>query len=845
MYQLQVKLPVIKKKQNSVPAKMKLMIRTRYACLLVTCFFLSIIQANAQIDTEFWFAAPDITSAGGRDVPVYLRITSFNESSTVTISQPAGGGLPMQTISLSANSSATVNLTPWLSSIECSANAVQGRGIRISSTAQISAYYEVNNNGLNPEFFVLKGRNALGNQFFISSQNTGSNSTTVNPPAFSSFTIVASEDNTTVTITPSKAIVGRPAGVPFTITLNRGQSYSAVAASNAANQHLEGSTVNAAKPVAILLADDFLSNPGQPCADLIGDQTIPVNTLGTEYIATKGYLFGSLEKLFILATANGTTIRKDGVLVATINSGQTFVADITNASTYIQSSSPVYVYQVSGIGCEYGSAILPPINCTGSLSTTFAKGTSRSIYLNTFVKSGGEGFFKVNGQSNVIKSADFTPVPGTSNQWLSASVSLNINIPLDSPVTITNSRTFFHVGVLAGNDREGTAYGFFSSFNNNYANAKTPTPLICDGGRIELFADTLLTATYNWTGPNGFTSNSQNPVINNATVLNAGKYYVTVSLPGCGSQRDSIVIGIGGVKTSTVTTTICEGDNYDGYTVSGTYVDNLKTALGCDSIRTLNLTVLAKSRSTTTQTICEGQSVFGYTRTGVFNDTLRAANGCDSIRTLNLTVLPRGRATLRQTICRGQSFLGYTVAGTYSDTLVAANGCDSIRTLILNVDVPPVPNLGPDRDLCIGDSIQLSPGTFSTYLWQNNSTSSTYRVTQGGTYTVTVGNACGTATDAINIKQVDCIVLFPNAFTPNGDGLNDLFKILNAFNLRDYSLMIYNRWGQQVFETSDFRKGWNGEFKGQPQNPDTFVYHCRYTRNGKTVFTKGSFILIR
>jgi gliding motility-associated-like protein len=72
-----------------------------------------------------------------------------------------------------------------------------------------------------------------------------------------------------------------------------------------------------------------------------------------------------------------------------------------------------------------------------------------------------------------------------------------------------------------------------------------------------------------------------------------------------------------------------------------------------------------------------------------------------------------------------------------------------------------------------------------------------------------------------------------------------MFKILNAFNLRDYSLVILNRWGQQVFATSDFRQGWNGEFRGLPQNPDTFVYHCRYTRDGKTVFTKGSFMLIR
>lgn len=817
----------------------------RNACLLLTCFICANLPSYAQIDTDFWFAAPDITSAQAKDVPVYLRITSFGEASTVTISQPAGGGLPTQTINLSPNSSATVNLTPWLSSIECTPNTIQGRGIRISATAQISAYYEINNNGLNPEFFVLKGRNALGNQFYISSQNFGSNNSTVSPTPYSSFTIAASEDNTSVTIVPSKAIVGHAAGTPFTITLNRGQSYSAVAASTAANQHLDGSSVSSTKPVAILLADDFMSTPGYACADLVGDQTIPINVIGTEYIATRGYLLGTLEKIFVTATANGTTIRKDGVAVSTINAGQTFVTDVTNASTYIQSSSPVYVYQVSGIGCEYGSAILPPINCTGSLSTTFAKGTSRTIYLNVFVRSGGEGFFKVNGNSNVIRTTDFAAVPGTSNQWLAASVTLNSNIPLDSPVTITNSRTFFHLGVLAGNDREGTAYGFFSSFNNNYANATTPTPLVCDGGRIELKADTLLSATYRWTGPAGFTSNLQNPVINNATPSNAGKYYLTVTLPGCGNQLDSVTIGIGGVKRATVNEIICEGDDYDGYTLSGTYTDTLQTSLGCDSIRTLNLTVLARSNFNSTQVICEGQSVYGYTTSGIYIDTLVAANGCDSIRTLDLTVLPRGRSTLRQTICTGQSYLGYTIAGTYRDTLAAANGCDSIRTLILTVDVPATPNLGPDRELCNGDTIQLFPGNYTTYLWQDNSTNSTYIASQGGNYSVTVGNACGTASDNVNIRVVDCVILFPNAFTPNGDGRNDLFKILNAFNLKDYSLMIFNRWGQMVYSTTDFTQGWNGEIKGQPQNPDTFVYYCRYTKDGKPIFTKGSFVLIR
>lgn len=815
--------------------------------ILLTCLTISSITSFAQIDTEFWFAAPDISSSSGLDRPAFLRIASFKDAGTVTISQPAGGGLPTQVINLPANSSASIDLTAWLNSIECNpGNTVQNKGIRIVSTAQISVYYEVNHTSRNPELFVLKGKNALGNDFFISSQNAGSNTSAHTPLPYSSFNIVASEDNTTVTINPTKSIVGHAAGVPFTITLNRGQTYAAIATSQAAAEHLGGSRVTSNKPVAVTLADDLATSPGYACADLIGDQTIPLSVTGTEYVARKGYLLGTQEKIYITSTANGTVLSQDGIVVATLNAGQTFQANLSNLSTYLQATNPVYVYQISGIGCELGGAILPPVKCTGSLATTYTRSSSRANYLNVLVRAGGESFFRVNGSNSVIKPTDFSPVPGTANQWLAASVLLSNSISaLDSPVTITNSRTFFHLGVLIGNDREGTAYGFFSSFNNNYANASTTTPFICDGGKVSLFADTLLTATYQWMGPNGFSSNQQNPVINNATTASAGKYYLTVSLPGCGNQLDSLSIGIGGSKTSTVNRTICEGDTVEGYTTSGTYIDTLNTALGCDSIRTLNLIVLPKSVLTLTQTICEGNSVFGYTKTGVYRDTLVAANGCDSIRTINLTVLPKSTSTITQTICQGQTYLGYSTAGTHIDTLVAANGCDSIRTLILNVDTQPMPNLGPNRELCVGDTIQLYPGLFASYLWQDNSTNDKFIVNQTGNYSVTVTNACGSASDNVAITSVDCVILFPNAFTPNGDGRNDYFKILNAFNLTDYKLTIYNRWGQLVYSTSDFRQGWDGQLKGLPQDPGMFVYYSSYKKDNIPVTTKGTFILIR
>ena len=78
----------------------------------------------------------------------------------------------------------------------------------------------------------------------------------------------------------------------------------------------------------------------------------------------------------------------------------------------------------------------------------------------------------------------------------------------------------------------------------------------------------------------------------------------------------------------------------------------------------------------------------------------------------------------------------------YSDTFPAANGCDSIRMLYLTVLGPPAPDLGAVTSLCTGDTLLLSPGVFSTYLWQDGSTSDQFIVKQAGTYSVTVTNKC-------------------------------------------------------------------------------------------------------
>jgi gliding motility-associated-like protein len=182
----------------------------------------------------------------------------------------------------------------------------------------------------------------------------------------------------------------------------------------------------------------------------------------------------------------------------------------------------------------------------------------------------------------------------------------------------------------------------------------------------------------------------------------SGTYTDTlVSYRGCDSIH-TLNLTVNPILSSTVNQNICYGQSFEGYTVSGTYVDTLITADGCDSVRTINLTVAPILSSSLSQTICEGQSFMGYSASGTYSDTLVTPGGCDSLVILNLTVNPRKYSVIDQSICQGQTYLGYSSTGTYIDTLVATSGCDSIRTLNLRVNSSVFSNI--EKRICQGES---------------------------------------------------------------------------------------------------------------------------------------------
>ena len=153
------------------------------------------------------------------------------------------------------------------------------------------------------------------------------------------------------------------------------------------------------------------------------------------------------------------------------------------------------------------------------------------------------------------------------------------------------------------------------------------------------------------------------------------------------------------VPVTADTITLCYGDSctWQGhvYAASGDYADTLQTLeFGCDSIVTLQLTILPEvAKTTESATICYGESYTwqgnAYATSGNYSWTLQDANGCDSVVILSLIVLPIAYTTIDTTIIQGETYMwneiGYQISGVYVDTLQSIDGCDSIVTLNLNV----------------------------------------------------------------------------------------------------------------------------------------------------------------
>jgi gliding motility-associated-like protein len=208
----------------------------------------------------------------------------------------------------------------------------------------------------------------------------------------------------------------------------------------------------------------------------------------------------------------------------------------------------------------------------------------------------------------------------------------------------------------------------------------------------------------------------------------------------------------------------------------------------------------------------------------------------------------------------------YTVFGQKDATLVVSNGtCSDTASTTLYLNNAINAAFESTQVVCPGDPavfVDHSTGDLNTQ-WQWNfgngiistlqSPPAQYYASSNSMHDVpvqlVVTNSIGCKDTAINTITVasNCYIAVPKAFSPNGDGLNDYLNPTNAYKARSLIFRVYNRSGQLVFETHDWTNKWDGTFRGNPQDPGTYVWTLNYTHidTGKVIAQKGTTVLIR
>ena len=600
------------------------------------------IGGLAQTDTEFWFAAPDL-EANHAQSPIRFCIVTYESAATVVFEQPANSHYLQQTFNVGANDCYVYDVSDIIGVVETQPyNTVLNYGFYIHSDAPVSIYYESDNN--NSEIYSLKGRNALGTSFVVPMQYTYSN---YYSSTCSRIEVVASQDDTEVTFYPSVAIKGGGLpGVPITVSLNRGQSYAIEANSPSGTAHLRNTRITSTKPIAVNTSDDSVNLNGH--YDLVGDQIVPVDLLGTDYIAIWNNNYE--EYLYFFPTEDNTNIYLNGsnIPVATLNVGEEYSCHINTPVVYIHADRPIAVFQLSASSLnEFGGTVLPQISCTGSRKTVYKRQSTSNLVVTLIVRTQYTDGFRLNNNSTYITASDFTPVPADP-EFSYCKKNVTSYVPTNGLMSLENTYPdgYFHLGILTGED--GTwNYGYFSDYQP-YAFAEFQMDdTYCSGQDIEFVYATENVTNLVMILPNG--NEVQLPyVLYYAQPEQSGRY----SLRGedCNGVRilEEIDVTINDAGETPVYLEGCNSVEWHGHifthSLDSVWMIPSANPDDCDSVYLLHLTVYPPNDTLVVDaSICVGQTfdfhgtLYDQDGQVAYFDTIDN-HGCLKVEKLELTV---------------------------------------------------------------------------------------------------------------------------------------------------------------------------------------------------------------
>jgi len=273
----------------------------------------------------------------------------------------------------------------------------------------------------------------------------------------------------------------------------------------------------------------------------------------------------------------------------------------------------------------------------------------------------------------------------------------------------------------------------------------------------------------------------------------------------------------------------------------GTYTVTVNSANGTSVSRTVNVNAYTlEAKAVPKEPLCHGD-----------------ANGSLALQPLN-GVPPYQYGVGNEVVFQGDSIFSNLRAGTYTYGVADAVGCvmraktvlpEPATVALTNTKIHHVSCIETiDGRILLHVSGGTPPYTYSLNQgpWQADSS---FHGLDAGQYALQVKdqNNCAVTGQAEIIRYIrECAVFMPNAFSPNGDGINDIFRAKVHDDVRDYRLAVYNRWGELMFESRDAEAGWDGTFKGQPANTEVYAWVLTYTDSHQQARKQtGSVTLIR
>jgi len=246
-------------------------------------------------------------------------------------------------------------------------------------------------------------------------------------------------------------------------------------------------------------------------------------------------------------------------------------------------------------------------------------------------------------------------------------------------------------------------------------------------------------------------------------------------------------------------------------------------------------------------------------------------SGCTGKDTVNISIYSPVQPELKPdtSICEGQKYVlnpgqgfnslvwsnGETSAtltvekgGQYWVHTVDKNNCTGADTVTIRLKPPINVKLVHDTTICSSVPVILHATALgAVYLWQDGSRDSLFTVTDPGIYWVRVSRDSCAVQDTSYVQDCSASIYFPNAFTPNGDGLNDYFSPAGP-QFSQFNLTIFDRWGQEIFTTNNQETGWDGTFRGKPCPAGTYSFIATYKLNydsGRSGTKHGNVTLLR